>query len=116
MTPGFNQEAFFAALDTERLARRKNWKQVAEESMVPASTLSRMGQGKRPDVDSLAKLLAWSNLKAEHFIEKEGPSHKPSSLSQITALLRADSKLSTESKRMLEHVISSTYLANVGGE
>jgi len=111
MTPGFNLEAFYAALDTERLARRKNWKQVAEESNVPASTLSRMSQGKRPDVDGLAKLLAWSNLKAENFIEREISGTKATSLSAITALLRADPKLSDESKRTLEHVINSTYSA-----
>lgn len=111
MTPGFNLEAFYTALNTERLARRKNWKQVAEESNVPASTLSRMRQGKRPDVDSFAKLLSWSNLKAENFIEQERPRPRTTSLSEITALLRADPKLTAESKRTLEHVINSTYSA-----
>jgi transcriptional regulator with XRE-family HTH domain len=106
----FNQEAFFMALDTERLARRRTWKQVAEESGVPASTLSRMSQGKRPDVDSFASLLHWSNLKAENFIPAPG-TEKTTSLSEITALLRADSKLSDESKKTLEHVIHSTYSA-----
>ena len=115
MTPGFNQEAFFAALDTERLSRRKTWKQVAEESNVPASTLSRMGSGKRPDVDSLAKLLSWSRLKAENFIDKKG-TEKPTSLAEISALLRADSKLSADSKKTLEHVIFSTYNALLSKE
>lgn len=111
MTSGFNQEAFFAALDTERLARRKTWKQVAEESKVPASSLSRMGQGKRPDVDSLAKLLSWSQLKAESFIDSEKGSAQPTSLAEISALLRADPKLSSDSKKTLEHVLFSTYNA-----
>lgn len=111
MTSGFNQEAFFAALDTERLARRKTWKQVAEESRVPASSLSRMGNGKRPDVDSLAKLLSWSRLKAESFIEKNKGGDKPTSMAEISALLRADPKLSADSKKTLEHVIFSTYNA-----
>jgi transcriptional regulator with XRE-family HTH domain len=111
MTSGFNQEAFFSALDTERLARRKTWKQVAEESRVPASSLSRMGNGKRPDVDSLAKLLSWSQLKAESFINKSQEGGKPTSLAEISALLRADPKLSPDSKKTLEHVIFSTYNA-----
>lgn len=111
MTSGFNHEAFFAALDTERLSRRKTWKQVAEESKVPASSLSRMGQGKRPDVDSLAKLLSWSRLKAENFIQRTEGDGKPASLAEISALLRADPKLSPDSKRTLEHVIYSTYNA-----
>lgn len=111
MTPGFNQESFFAALDTERLLRRKTWKQVAEESLVPASSLSRMGQGKRPDVDSLAKLLNWSNLKAEDFMDGRRDTSQTSSLSRISALLRADPKLSAHSKKTLETVIFSTYHA-----
>lgn len=111
MTPGFNQESFFAALDTERLLRRKTWKQVAEESQVPASSLSRMGQGKRPDVDSLAKLLNWSNLKAEDFMDGNENKSKTSSLSKISALLRADPKLSIDSKKTLEAVLFSTYHA-----
>ena len=111
MTSGFNQEAFFAALDTERLSRRITWKQVAAESKVPASTLSRMSHGKRPDVDSLAKLLSWSRLKAESFIDDKKGNAKPTSLAEISALLRADSKLSSDSKKTLEHVIYSTYNA-----
>jgi transcriptional regulator with XRE-family HTH domain len=110
MTPGFNQEAFFAALDTERLSRQKTWKQVADETKVPASSLSRMGQGKRPDVDSLAKLLSWSKLKAEDFIDGENDGESLS-IAKITSLLRADPKLSPEGKRALETVIFSTYQA-----
>lgn len=108
MTPGFNHEAFFAALDTERLSRTMTWKQVAEESRVPASSLSRMGKGKKPDVDSLAKLIRWSNLKTEDFIDRTSGKNS-SSLAQMTALLRADPKLDIQSKKTLEAVIRSTY-------
>lgn len=108
MNQGFNQEAFFAALDTERLSRRKTWKQVAEESKVPASSLSRMGKGKKPDVDSLAKLVRWSNLKTEDFIDQVNAG-KASPLARITALLRADPKLDQQAKDTLESVIRSTY-------
>ena len=31
-------------------------------------TLTRMGQGKRPDVDSLAALATWSRLNVDDFI------------------------------------------------
>ncbi|MDE1468327.1 helix-turn-helix domain-containing protein [Aurantiacibacter sp. D1-12] len=108
MSPGFNQEAFYAALDTERLSRRKTWKQVAEESTVPASSLSRMKKGKKPDVDSLAKLISWSNLKTEYFIDQSGEENA-SSIARITALLRADPKLDQTAKDTLEKVILSTY-------
>jgi transcriptional regulator with XRE-family HTH domain len=59
MKEKFDNEGFFAALDAHRLAKRLTWKQVAEQSEVSASTLTRMAQGKRPDVDGLAALLKW---------------------------------------------------------
>ncbi len=66
-TDRFDGEAFFAALDGARAARRLTWKKVAEEAAVPASTLTRMSQGRRPDIDSLAALCTWSGLKADDF-------------------------------------------------
>ena len=68
MTDRFDIDAFYAALNAARLSRQKTWKEVAEEAGVNASTLSRIGQGAKPDVNGLAALLAWSNLKAEMFI------------------------------------------------
>ena len=61
----FDGDAFYAALDGERQARQFTWRRVAEESGVSASTLTRISQGKRPDVDSLAALSAWSGLDVE---------------------------------------------------
>ncbi len=52
----FDSDAFYAALDGVRRARDLNWKEVAAQSGVSASTLTRMAQGKRPDVDGLAAL------------------------------------------------------------
>jgi transcriptional regulator with XRE-family HTH domain len=49
----FDTAAFYDALDSVRQARRLNWKQVAGDSGVSASTLTRMAQGRRPDVDGL---------------------------------------------------------------
>ena len=56
---GFNGKALNLALDTMRGAKSLNWKQVAEEAGVSASTLSRMTMGKNPDADSLARLVHW---------------------------------------------------------
>ena len=104
----FQNEAFCAALNAQRLAQRKTWKQVADDSGVGASTLTRMIQGKRPDVDGLAALLKWSGLKAENFL---GPDegNRAETLAEMTALLRADPKLSEASKLTLERVLQATY-------
>jgi hypothetical protein len=62
---------------------------------VNASTLSRIGQGAKPDVNGLASLLSWAGLKAESFIR--GDSKKKSEpLAEILALLRADPRLSKQ--------------------
>ena len=55
----FDADAFFEALDKTRNNKKITWRKVAEEAGVSASTLTRMAQGKRPDVDTLAALAAW---------------------------------------------------------
>ena len=55
----FDATGFYGAIDSVRQGRELNWKQVAAQSGVSASTLTRMAQGKRPDVDGLAALAAW---------------------------------------------------------
>ena len=68
----FDGDALYGALDAVRQARTLTWKQVAVESGVSASTLTRMAQGRRPDLDSLAALSAWSGLQADDFVRFEG--------------------------------------------
>jgi transcriptional regulator with XRE-family HTH domain len=106
----FDGEGFFAAIDAERQARRLTWKKVAEEAKVAASTLTRMSQGRRPDVDSLSALCRWSGLNAGDFM-RGGPGKrtKAEPLAQITAHLRADPNLSREGARALETLIKTAY-------
>src|SRR3954454_4696872 len=104
----FDSEAFYAALNAARLSRQKTWKDVAEEAGINASTLSRIGQGAKPDVNGLAALLAWSNLKAEMFIRGSGEK-EPESIAKITALLRADPHLSKQNAKLIEDIVISTY-------
>lgn len=107
----FDTEAFFAALDAERQERGKTWKEVAAASGVSASTLTRMAQGRRPDVDGLAALLEWSGLKAESFIIKRGGrvAAKPATVAMISTHLRADPRLSAESANALEGIVRAAY-------
>lgn len=107
----FDSEGFYAALDAERLARGLNWKQVAAGSGVSASTLTRMAQGKRPDVDGLAALCAWSGLDADDFVRvhDEHEPAAPEPLAMISTYLRSDRNLSPESAAALEEVIKVTY-------
>lgn len=107
MRGSFDNEKFYAALDSERSARGLTWKQVADQSGVSASTLTRMAQGKRPDVDGLAALLSWGGLQVDSFTD--GGGHPVDPLTQITVLLRSDSRLTNEHKSMLEGVLGAVY-------
>ncbi|MGL3214050.1 helix-turn-helix domain-containing protein [Bradyrhizobium sp. BR 1433] len=106
----FDGEAFFAAIDGVRITRDLTWKKVAEQSGVPASSLTRMSQGRRPDVDSFAALCAWSGLKADQFTggtTKSKEAREP--LAELTAHLRADPNLSKEGAKALEALIKAAY-------
>jgi transcriptional regulator with XRE-family HTH domain len=108
MKPTFNTEAFYAALNAERASRGLNWKEVAEQSGVQASTITRMGQGKKPDVNGLAALLGWSNLQAETFMENV--STRPANpMAQIAALIRMDPALTHNSAQLMEDIVLTTY-------
>lgn len=107
----FDADAFYAALDGVRHRRKLNWRQVAAESGVSASTLTRMAQGKRPDIDGLAALVAWSGLDADTYLHARGDEERPEQepLAMISTYLRADRNLSAEAANALEQVIKITY-------
>jgi transcriptional regulator with XRE-family HTH domain len=110
----FDSDAFYAALNATRLSKQMTWKEVADESGVAASTLTRIGQGAKPDVNGLAALLAWSNLKLETFLR--GPRRKAAEpIAEITALLRADPNLSKQNASIIEDIVVSTYNKLKGG-
>src|SRR2546428_7292412 len=105
----FDTEGFFAALDAVRKAKGQSWKEVAADSGVSASTLTRMAQGKRPDVDGLAALLAWSGLAATPFVRSRSPSEPEEPLAKVLTYFRRDPRLSKESAAMLEDLVKAAY-------
>ena len=105
----FDAEAFYAALDAERRSRRYTWKQVAEEAQVSASTLTRMAQGRRPDVDSLAALVTWAGLNADNFVGHDRPAPEPGTLTMISTYLKGDPQLTPEAAEALDQLVKATY-------
>jgi transcriptional regulator with XRE-family HTH domain len=106
----FDSDAFFAALDAERVSRGMHWKAVAGEARVSASTLTRIGQGRRPDVDSFAALTSWAGLDPERFFRSASEPSQSSALSGISVLLRSDPRLSTDAATAIEELVKATYL------
>ena len=106
----FDADAFYAALDAERRSRQRTWKQLAGEATVSASTLTRMGQGRRPDVDSLAALVAWSGLSADDFVRVDGETPAtPGSLAMISTYLKSDPQLPPDAADALDEMVKATY-------
>jgi transcriptional regulator with XRE-family HTH domain len=107
---GFDTQRFFAALDGQRQSKRLTWKQVADQAAISASTLTRMSQGRRPDVDGLAALAAWSGLDADEFFAKSERG-TPEMLAIISTHLRADAHLDEQGAAALDEIVKAAYEA-----
>lgn len=107
----FDVSTLHAALDAERVARNLTWKDISAQSGVSASTLTRISQGRRPDVDSLAALTAWLGMPADRFMgSRPRPAFGAASpLAQITTIIREDRNLNPEAATALEELVKSTY-------
>ena len=105
----FDGDAFYAALDGERQARQYTWKRVAEESGVSASTLTRISQGKRPDVNGLAALAAWSGLDIDRFVRSAAAKEEPEPLAVISSCLRSDPRLNEDAAIALDQMVKAAY-------
>lgn len=107
----FDATAFFERLDAVRAQRAMNWKQVAAAVGVSQSTLTRLAQGKRPDVDSLAALVDWANVSADEFVVRVHGEVREEPLAMVSTYLRADRNLTPAQAAALDSVIRTTYAA-----
>jgi hypothetical protein len=84
---------------------------------VSPSTLTRLAQGRRPDVDSLAALVDWAGLRADDFVvrvQSEQPDRDSGEpLALISTYLRADRNLTELQADAISKVIRATYDAVV---
>ncbi len=104
-------EALVAALDAERMARGWSWRQLALDAKVSPSTLTRMQQGKSPDVNTFAALTDWLKLPAENFtgagkVPKDDDAHP---LALVSTLLRGKKKMSPRAAKALEELVVAAY-------
>lgn len=100
--------AFYAALNAQREERGLSWRQVAAEAGVGPSTLSRLAQGKRPDVDSFGALIHWLGLPAENFMRRDGGAseERPTEpAAAISSLLRAQKDVDPASADAIEDIL-----------
>lgn len=106
-------DALVAALDAQRQAKNLSWRQLAVQSGVSQSTLTRMQQGKRPDVDTFASLVKWLGIPAERFLTSEGHRWKQNPeahpLAIASTYLRGKKEMSPDTVRALEELVKAAY-------
>jgi transcriptional regulator with XRE-family HTH domain len=62
-------DALYGALDRNRDRNDLSWRDVAAETGISASTLTRIGQGRHPDADALCSLVMWLGVSLREFIQ-----------------------------------------------
>lgn len=92
---------------------RRGLREVAKEiGEVSASTLSRVEQGKIPDLDTFIKLCKWLEVSADYFTkDKEYKDVKENTPQVVTAHLRADRTLDPQTAEALVTMIEMAYNA-----
>lgn len=104
-------EALVAALDAQRKAKGLSWRQVAKEAEVSPSTLTRMQQGKLPDVNTFGALVQWLHIPAERFMVKAQPVHKraPDPMAVASTLLRGKREVTPRAAKALEELVQAAF-------
>ena len=105
----FDAGAFYRVLDAERSERRLTWKDVAAKAGVSPSTLTRLGQGRRPDVDSFARLVAWGGFTADQFVSPPKQAQAGGFMTNLPTYLRGDPNLDERGAQALEAIIRAAY-------
>lgn len=108
----FDATGFYSALERSVRTRQVTWKDVSKDTGVSQTTLTRMGQGRRPDAASMAVLSAWAGINPANYVPKKlhrAPSNN--TIENVALLFRQDAELSDEAKKQLETIVTSTYMA-----
>ncbi len=89
----------------------KGLRTIADEiGGVSAATLSRIEQGKVPDVDTFIKICSWLDTSSDTFIISDSNMKPATTKEQVVAHLRADRELSKETLNMLIKMIDIAYI------
>lgn len=115
MEPKVNIEALYAAMNATRIERGLSWRQVAAEIGVSPSTLTRMAQGKCPDLNAFAAMVAWVRLPAERFMIAAPDPEPGDPMAEVIAILHGHPRLDAHEARVLENVLSAAYRSLRGG-
>jgi transcriptional regulator with XRE-family HTH domain len=104
-------DALIAALDSERRAKALSWRQLAKEADVSPSTLTRMQQGKSPDVNTFSALTRWLNIPAERFyVDKSTQTAaQDDPMAVVSTLLRGRKKMNPKALAALQELVNAAF-------
>ena len=113
-------------LDTQYLAAliktkrgNRGLREIAQEiGDVSPSTLSRIENGKIPDMDTFLRICDWLQVSSEEFIKEtdEQPHTEISTVDRIEGYLRADRELDPEMANALAKLMKAAYKAATAGK
>ena len=112
----FDQSRFYEAVEQSRRETGLSWRQIALRLSLSPSTFTRLAQGRRPDVDTFVKLLAWMGRPASDFVhdaEADTPGGRDESakdtMREIGNSLRQDPALTPDNAEALEDIVRVAY-------
>lgn len=113
MATQIDMETFVARLRAKRGDR--GLREIAEEiGELSASTLSRIENGKVPDLDIFLRLCDWIGTSPDDFLisSSDKQNISPNTLEIIEAHLRADKNLDEKTAKAIAEMVKSAYQLN----
>ena len=105
---------FYAVIDQKRQNQELSWRGLARQLEITPSTFTRMAQGRRPDSDTFAVLLAWLGMPVQKFLKgRDVASPDPDPVGMISSYLRSARNVRPEDAKALEDIIRAAYGALV---
>src|SRR5262249_3393367 len=101
-------DSLIAALDSERQARGLSWRQLAMTAGVSPSTLTRMQQGKSPDVNTFTALTSWLDIPAERFFsDHRSAPLQDDPLAVVSTHVRGKKKMSRKALKAFQELVNA---------
>jgi len=117
MTRELDTHYLAALIKTKRGSR--GLREIAQEiGGVSPSTLSRIENGKVPDMDTFLRICDWLQVSSTEFIKEtnDQPQEKTSNMDRIEGYLRADRELDPETADALAKLVKTAYRAAKEGK
>jgi transcriptional regulator with XRE-family HTH domain len=81
---------------------------LADKLEISPSTFTRMGQGRRPDVDTFATLVDWLGVPTRTFLNSSDRSEEePNPMAMISSYLRSAKNIRPEDAEALEDIMQA---------